>query len=213
MKSAPAARPLLLAAALLLAAGCDPRKKLVGTWELATLDGVAPAVATPLRVLFPAAKYGVDTMAARGMWHEVTYDSLVLTLDPGGAYRTRAVEKKRTLARPNAYARPDYVSGAFGGDLIRDSAQALATASAGTWALAGDSLVLTEPRDSAIAELAARIGQALPDADAAAIRRTVADSVPATLPPRWKGALKGERLELIDRDGRRYGFRRAGSAR
>src|SRR5262249_51957764 len=77
-----AVRPLLLAAGVLLAAGCDPRKKLVGTWDLATLDGVAPAVATPVRVLFPAAKYGSDTTAARGMWHEVTFDSLVLTIDP-----------------------------------------------------------------------------------------------------------------------------------
>src|SRR5688572_9187918 len=83
-----------LALATLLLAGCDPEERVLGSWELATIDGVGPAVAAPLRVTFPAGVFGADTLAADGVWHEVTLDALTLTLEPGGSYRERTVEAK-----------------------------------------------------------------------------------------------------------------------
>ena len=203
----------LLAAVLLLALGCDPRKAAVGTWQLTTVDGVGPAVAAPLRVMFPAVVYGTDTLAIHGMWHEVTLDSLVLTVADDGSWRARAHEAKRVLARENTFERPDYVSGAFGGDLIREDARAAPTESAGTWTLAGDSLTLAEPRAGVVADLSARVRQAFPATPPAAIDEALEKGVPASPAPRWKGAVEGDRLELVDPEGRAYGFRRAGSGR
>lgn len=204
-------RALLQAAALLLALGCDPRQAAEGSWQLTTVDGVGPAVAAPLRVLFPAVTYGADTLAIHGMWHEVTLDSLALVLDEDGSFRARAVEAKRTLTRKNTFDRPDYVSGAFGGDLIRADARAETTETTGRWTLAGDSLVVTAPRGALLADLAARVRQALPGTSAADIQAALEAAVPAAPPPRWTGAVKGDRLELVDEEGRTYGFRRAGT--
>lgn len=203
-------RALALAAAL-VAAACDPRKAVVGRWEIVSVDGVAAAVAAPLRVSFPRVAYGADTLAAHGMWHEITLDSLALALAPDGTYTGRAVEATRTLARENTFARPAYVTGAFGGDLVRDEAQPAATGSAGSWTLAGDTVVLTEPRDRLVADLAARVRQAFPEVSAEAIEEALEQAVPGSPPPRWTGYLKGDRLELTDADGRRYVFRRAES--
>jgi hypothetical protein len=138
-----------LALATLLLAGCDPEARLLGSWELATIDGVGPAVAAPLRVILPAGVFGADSVAADGMWHEVTLAELALTLEPEGTFRERVVEAKRTLVRQNTFERPDYVSGAFGGDLIRADAEPSPSETTGSWTLTGDSLVLDTPRPRA----------------------------------------------------------------
>src|SRR6185503_16370523 len=124
--------------ALVLFAACGGEDRAVGSWELATIDGVGPAVASPLRVVFPAGVYGRDTVTENGMWHESTLGSLVLTLAPDGTFRERGTEARRTLVRQSTYERPDYVSGAFGGDLIRDESQPDTSEASGSWRLVGD---------------------------------------------------------------------------
>jgi hypothetical protein len=197
-----------LALATLLLAGCDPEARMLGSWELATIDGVGPAVAAPLRVVFPAGVFGADTLAADGMWHEVTLAELALTLEPGGTFRERAAEAKRILVRQNTFERPDYVSGAFGGDLIRDDAEPSPSETTGSWALTGDALVLDAPRTQRVEAMVAHMRQALPGAPEDAIRAAVERAVPGQIPPRWTGAVRGDRLELSDAQGRAFVFRR-----
>jgi hypothetical protein len=197
-----------LALAALHLSGCDPEERALGSWELATIDGVGPAVAAPLRVVFPAGVFGRDTLADNGMWHEVTIDDLVLTLEPGGTFRERVVEAKRSLVRQSTFERPDYVSGAFGGDLIRDDAEPSATEASGSWTLAGDTLVLTAARAQSVEALAARMRQALPEASEDVIRDAADAAVPSEPSARWRGALRGDQLELVDAQGRAFVFRR-----
>ena len=202
--------PVLLALALGTACGGEPR--VAGTWELATVDGVGPAVAAPLRVPFPAGVFGRDTVAENGLWHELTVDSLVLTIEPDGGFRERLIEAKRLLVRQSTYERPEYVSGAFGGDLIRDESEPQTVETTGRWELAADTLVLTQPRAESVDALVARMRQALPDAPEAEVRAAAG----AALPPagaRWRGVLRGDRLELRDPGGHLFAFRRAGSPR
>ena len=204
-------RPAILAHTLTLAlAGCDPDQRALGTWELATVEGVGPAVAAPVRVLFPAGVFGADTIAENGMWHEYTVDSLVLTLEPGGSFRERMVEAKRALVQQSTYERPAYVSGAFGGDLIRATAEPAAMEVSGSWTLAGDSLVLTQPREQSVQALVSRVRQALPAAPEQDVRAAVDQAMADAPPPRWSGAMRGDRIELRDPDGRLFTFRRAG---
>jgi hypothetical protein len=196
--------------ALALCAGCGAEDRALGVWELASIDGVGPAVAPPLRMLFPAGVFGRDTVAENAVWHEYTVDSLVLTLEPDGAFRERTVEAKRTLVRQNTYERPAYVTGAFGGDLIRDESEPATIDATGSWTLVGDSLVLTRPRAQVADAMVARMRQALPDAPEPAVRAAVEGSV--TADPLWSGVVRGDRLELRDPEGRVYTFRSAGSA-
>jgi hypothetical protein len=201
-----------LALTLTLCVACGTEQRVLGTWELATIDGVGPAVAAPVRVIFPAGVFGRDTIVENAVWHEYTLDSLVLTLEPGGAFRERTVEAKRALVRQNTFERPDYVSGAFGGDLIRDESAAAASDATGSWTLAGDSLVLTQPREQHVEALVSRVRQALPDAPEAAVREA-ADGGLGAPGPRWSGVARGDRLELRDPEGHVFAFRRAGSGR
>jgi hypothetical protein len=196
-------------ALLLVCAGCDAEGRVVGSWELATIDGVGPAAAAPLRALFPAGIFGRDTVAESAVWHEYTLDSLVLAFEPGGAFRERVVEAERTLVRQNTFERPDYVSGAFGGDLIRDDGEPAAIDATGTWSLAGDSLVVADLRAQTVDALVARVRQALPDAPEAAVREAAERAVPADGGPRWTGLVRGDRLELRDREGHVFVLRRA----
>jgi hypothetical protein len=180
---------------------------VLGEWELATIDGVGPGAAAPLRVPFPAGVIGSDTVVENGMWHEYTVDSLVLTLEAGGSFHERLVEARRTLVQQNTFERPEYVSGAFGGDLLRADAEPATIETAGTWALAGDSLVLTEPPRQRIDALVGRLRQALPSAPAGAVQAAVTAAV-VDERPRWTGRVRGERLELLDRDGHVFALRR-----
>lgn len=204
-----------LAAALILpllfAVAYDAEKRALGNWELAAIDGVGPAAAAPIRALFPAGAYGADTVAENGMWHEYTVESFLLTFEPESSFRERVVESRRTLVRQSTFERPEYVSGAFGGDLIRDEASPEALAGGGTWTLAGDSLVLTRAPAQIAAATLARLRQALPDAPEAAVREAVARASATAASARWSGEVKGDRLELRDADGRRYAFRRSDS--
>lgn len=202
---------ILVALCLHLAGGCTPpEERVLGAWELAAIDGVGPAAAAPVRVTFPAGAYGSDTIAENGMWHEYTPDSLVLTLEPGGAFRERLVEARRTLVRQNPFERPAYVSGAFGGDLIRDDAEPGATEVSGEWSLSGDTLVLTVPRERAVESMVERMRQALPAAPEAAARAAADQGLGGSPAPRWSGTAEGDRLELRDPEGRRFTFRRPG---
>jgi hypothetical protein len=205
----PRTRLLPIPAVLVLVLlGCDPERATVGRWEVVTIDGVGPRAAAPARVLFPAGAYGTDTLAADFMWHEYTVDSLVLTLEPGGSFSERLVERERALVHKNTYERPDYVSPAFGGDLIREDRPPAVEEATGAWTLQGDSLVLTQPREEAVSALAARVHAALPSAPAGAVREAVDLGVAAELGPRWTGMVKGDRLELRAGDGRVLTFRR-----
>src|SRR5687768_7961696 len=93
---------------------CDEGRRVLGTWEVVTIDGVGAGVAAPMRAIFPAGTYGADTLEADWMWTEYMLDSLVIEVLPGGSFHERIVESERTLVHKNTYVRPEYVSPAFG---------------------------------------------------------------------------------------------------
>jgi hypothetical protein len=202
-------RLVSFALATLLLSACGAEGRIPGNWALATIDGVGPAVAAPLRVTFPAGVFGNDTLAENGVWHEVTLDDLVLAFEPGGTFDERTVEARRTLVRQNTFERPDYVSGAFGGDLIRDAAVPVTSDATGSWTLTGDSLVLSVPRAQRVEAMVAHVRQALPDAPEGAVREAVERALPSEIGARWTGVARGDRLELRDAEGRVFTFRRA----
>ena len=204
---------LLGACAALTLLGCDAASRLPGTWQMITIDGVGPGMAAPLRVVFPAGAYGPDTIAAEWMWNEVELDSLVLTLLPDGTFQERMVEAARLLVRKNTYVRPDYVSPAFGGNLIREQREPGRFDVTGSWSLTGDSIILTQTRDQAVASMAVRVGESLTGASEGEIRDALDRALTeAPSRPRWSGMLRGERLELRDGESRIVTFRKAGSA-
>src|SRR5690606_13054463 len=118
------------------------------------------------------------------------------------------VERERSLVQRNDYVRPDYVSPAFGGDLIRERAEPSVEEATGSWSFEGDSLVLVQPRDQAVSAVVARVQDALPGAPEGAVREAVRQRLPVEPGPRWVGALAGERLELRDPEGRVLSFRK-----
>lgn len=201
---------LLLALAL---TGCDREARVLGRWEAVSIDGVGPAVAAASRVVFPAGAYGADTLAADFMWHEVAVDSLVLDVRPDGSYDERLVERQRTLVQKNSYVRPDYVSSAFGGDLIREEQPPAGEASSGSWTLAGDSIVMVRPRAAWVGAVTARVHAAFPTAPADAVRAAVDGGLPADPGPRWTGRVRADLLELRDEAGRRFAFRKVPDGR
>lgn len=210
----PRTRLLPIAATLaLVLIGCDREKRALGSWEVVTIDGVGPRVAAPTRVLFPAGAYGADTLAGDFMWHEYTVDSIVLNVQAGGSFHERIVEGERTLVHKNTYERPDYVSPAFGGDLVREDQPPSVEESTGAWALVGDSLVLIQPRDQAVAAVAARVQSALPTAPEGAVREAVDRALDGATAPRWVGGVRGELLKLRAADGRVFTFRKAPETR
>ena len=193
---------------------CDRGNPAVGRWEIVAVDGLGPRAAVPLRVHFPAGRYDTLELAADRMWKEFVVDSLVLELTADGRFTERKVEARAQLVSRPTYERPEYVSGAFGGDLIRDDAPAAVHQVGGTWTLAGDSLTLRLDREAFVDDMAANLADALPgDAPVAEIHVNVDRVVPAEPPPRWSGVLAGDRLELREAEGREVVFAKAGASR
>ena len=56
--------------ALLLVLGCDAEERVLGSWEVATIDGVGLNAAVPLRMAFPAGAYGQVILAEGQLWKE-----------------------------------------------------------------------------------------------------------------------------------------------
>ena len=193
--------------ALLLALGCDAEERVLGSWEVATIDGVVLNAAVPLRVAFPAGAYGQVILAEGQRWKEYTLESLVLELMPGGAFREQTVEAANSAVSRSTYDRPAYV-GLFGGELIREDRRPGKHEVIGTWTLAGGSLALFVTRDTAVAAAAAHLEEVMPTASESDILAALDQALPRDMPLRWSGRLRGDRLELLDAEGRAFTLRK-----
>ena len=81
---------------------------MLGSWEVATIDGVGLNAAGPLRMAFPAGAYNQVILAEGQLWKEYTLESLVLELMPGGAFREQTVEATNSAVSRSTYDRPAY---------------------------------------------------------------------------------------------------------
>lgn len=193
--------------ALLLILGCDTEKRVVGSWEVAAIDGVGLNAAVPLRMAFPAGAYGQVVLVEGQLWKEYTLESLLLDLMPGGAFREQMVEATNSAVSRSTYDRPAY-AGLFGGELIREEGRPGRHEVVGSWTLAGDSLVLFVTRDTSVANAAAHLEEVMPAASESEIRATLDQVLPQDTPLRWSGTLRGDRLELRDAEGLTFTLRK-----
>ena len=188
--------------------GCDPEKRVLGSWKVVAVDGVRPNAAVPLRVAFPAGAYGPVILLEGQMWKEYTLASLLLELALDGGFRERTSESTSSAVTRSTYIRTSYAP-LFGGELIREDGQPGTHEMVGTWTLAGDSLALFVNREAALADAAAHLKEIMPAASEAEIRETLDHALPQDVPLRWSGALRGDGLELRDAEGRVFTFRKA----
>ena len=200
-------RRALGAFALLLLLGCDTEERVLGSWEVATINGVGLNAAGPLRMAFPAGAYNQVILAEGQLWKEYTLESLVLELMPGGAFREQTVEATNSAVSRSTYDRPAY-AGLFGGELIREDRRPGKHEVIGTWTLAGDSLALFVSRDTAAAAAAAHLEEVMPTASESEILAALDQALPRDMPLRWSGRLRGDRLELRDTEGRAFTLRK-----
>lgn len=207
----PPFRSALGALAASLAIACGGGDGPAGVWDVATVDGIGPAVAAPLRVPVPEGTYDTLVMKPDWSWKEYTVDSLTLDLREDGTFTERRIEATSMRVTHNSYVRPEYVTGAFGGDLIRDAVKPTAHEVSGSWKLAGDTVTLELARDAAIADATADVADLLGPIDG--IRGNVEAALPDRPPPRWSGEWKDDRLELTNPEGRSLTFRKRGAPR
>lgn len=205
------ARPsaiLLAAFAVLWLAACDPRSAVAGRWGAVAIDGVGVSSATPLRVPVPAGTY-YDTLALTEgwMWKEYRLDSLTIELAEDGTFVERRVESNSSRVMRSSYVPAEYVHPAFGGELIRDEVDPTAHEVRGTWTEAADTLRLALSDEARRADVASDLADILPGMSPV-IDSALDANPPSGATPRWRGTLKGDRLELIDPDGRSFVFRR-----
>lgn len=201
-------RRAVLGFATLLLLGCDSGRAALGSWVVASVDGVGTGAATALRVPVPAGTYGALTLVEGWMWKEYMLDSLVIELRPDGTFSERKVEASSAGVTRSSFERPDYVP-FFGGELIREDARPGVHEIEGTWAETADTLRLVVTRDDLLADVRANLEDVLPDRSEA-IRLSVEGALPPEVPPRWTGVQRDDRLELTDAQGRSFVFRRPG---
>ena len=180
---------------------------MLGSWEVAAIDGVGTSAAVPLRMSFPAGAYGQVVLAEGQLWKEYRLESLVLELMPGGAFKEQTVEASTSAVSHSTYDRPAY-AGLFGGELIRQYGRPGRHEVIGTWTLAGDSLALFVTRDAVVADAAAHLEEVMPTASEGEIRAALDKALPQDMPLRWSGSLRGDRLELRDAEGRAFTLRK-----
>ena len=192
---------------LLLVLGCDSEERVLGSWEVAAIDGVGLSAAVPLRMAFPAGAYGQVILDEGQLWKEYTLESLVIELLPSGAFREQTVEAANSAVSHSTYDRPAY-AGLFGGELIRQDGRPGRHEVIGTWTLAGDSLALFVTRDTVVADAAAHLEEVMPAASEGEIRAALDQALPQDMPLRWSGTLRGDRLELRDAEGRAFTLRK-----
>ena len=197
--------------ATLLLFGCDSGSAALGSWVVASVDGVGTGAATALRIPVPAGTYGELTLIEGWMWKEYMLDSLAIEFRPDGTFSERKVEASSSGVTRSSFERPDYVP-FFGGELIREDVRPGAHVINGTWFESADTLRLVVTRDDLLADTRANLEDVLPD-QSEAIRLNVEGALPPEVPPRWTGVLRGDRLELMDGQGRGFVFRRPGEAR
>src|SRR4051812_9370667 len=99
----PILRRTLVSLATALALACGSGDGPVGTWDVATVDGVGPGVAAALRVPIPAGTYDTLELKPDWSWKEFTVDSLTLDLRADGTFTERRVEAASMRVSRNSF--------------------------------------------------------------------------------------------------------------